>query len=119
MFTFIVLGEAIDRKSSIYNTLAASAFVMLCYNPFFLWDVGFQLSYAAVISIIAFARPIHGWIYVANKSLDFVWELVAVTLSAQILTLPIIFYYFHQFPNLFLITNIVIVPLSSLILFAE
>jgi competence protein ComEC len=119
MFTFIVIAEAINRKTSIYNTLAASAFVMLCYNPFFLWDVGFQLSYAAVISIIALAKPIHNWIHITNKSLDFVWELVAVTLSAQILTLPIIFYYFHQFPNLFLITNIVIVPLSSIILFAE
>jgi competence protein ComEC len=119
MFTFIVIAETINRKTSIYNTLAASAFVMLCYNPFFLWDVGFQLSYAAVISIIAFAKPIHSWIYITNKSLDFVWELVAVTLSAQILTLPIIFYYFHQFPNLFLLTNIVIVPLSSIILFAE
>lgn len=119
MFTFIVLAEAIGRKTSIYNTLAASAFVMLCYNPFFLWDVGFQLSYAAVISIVTFMKPIHNWFYVKNKTLNILWELVAVTLSAQILTIPIIFFYFHQFPNLFLITNFVVVPLSSIILFAE
>jgi competence protein ComEC len=119
MFTFIVLAETISRKSSIYNTLAASAFVMLCYNPFFLWDVGFQLSYAAVLSIIIFFKPFHSWFYIRNKSLNWFWELTAVTLAAQVLTTPIIFYHFHQFPLLFLITNFVVVPLSSFILFAE
>lgn len=119
MFSFIVLGETIDRKSSIYNTLAASAFVMLCINPYYLWDVGFQLSYAAVISIITFQWPIYNWFYVNNKILDFFWKLTSVTIAAQILTAPIIFYSFHQFPNLFLITNCIIVPLSSVILFAE
>ncbi len=119
MFTFIVLGETISRKTSIYNTLAASAFVMLCYNPFFLWDVGFQLSYAAVLSIVIFFKPVYNWFYVKNKLLDFTWELTAVTIAAQVLTTPIIFYHFHQFPLLFLITNFVVVPLSSIILFAE
>lgn len=119
MFSFIVLGETIDRKSSIYNTLAASAFIMLCINPYYLWDVGFQLSYAAVISIVTFAKPVYNWFYVKNKILDFFWKLTSVTIAAQILTIPIIFYAFHQFPNLFLITNCIIVPLSSVILFAE
>ncbi|HKG68564.1 MAG TPA: ComEC/Rec2 family competence protein, partial [Segetibacter sp.] len=119
MFSFIVLGETIDRKSSIYNTLAASAFVMLCFNPYYLWDVGFQLSYAAVISIITFAKPVYDWFYIKNRILDFFWELISVTIAAQILTIPIIFYSFHQFPNFFLITNCIIVPLSSIILFAE
>lgn len=119
MFTFIVLGETIDRKSSIYNTLAASAFVMLAYNPYFLWDIGFLLSYAAVVSIILFAKPVYNWFYSKNKLIDFFWKLTSVTIAAQILTVPIIFYAFHQFPNLFLITNSIIVPLSSVILFAE
>ncbi len=119
MFSFIILGETIDRKSSIYNTLAASAFVMLCYNPYFLWDAGFQLSYAAVVSIILFAKPVYNWFYSTNKLIDFFWKLTSVTIAAQILTVPIIFYSFHQFPNLFLITNCIIVPLSSVILFAE
>lgn len=119
MFSFIVLGETIDRKSSIYNTLAASAFVMLCFNPYYLWDVGFQLSYAAVISIIGFSKPVYNWFYVKNKILDFFWKLTSVTIAAQILTLPIILYSFHQFPNLFLITNCITVPLSTVILFAE
>jgi competence protein ComEC len=119
MFSFIILGQIINRKSSIYNTLAASAFVMLCINPYYLFDVGFQLSYAAVVSIIAFARPIHNWFYIKNKSLDFFWQLTSVTLAAQVLTTPVIFYTFHQFPSLFLLTNILIVPLSSVVLFAE
>ena len=119
MFSFIILGQTIDRKSSIYNTLAASAFVMLCVNPYFLWDVGFQLSYAAVVSIILFAKPVYNWFYSKNKLIDFFWKLTSVTIAAQILTVPIIFYSFHQFPNLFLITNSIIVPLSSVILFAE
>ncbi len=119
MFTFIVLAETISRKSSIYNTLAASAFVMLCYNPFFLWDVGFQLSYTAVLSIVVFFKPVHNWFFIRNKSLNWLWELTAVTIAAQVLTTPIIFYHFHQFPLLFLITNFVVVPLSSIILFAE
>lgn len=119
MFTFIAAGKALSRQSSIFNSLAGSAFVMLCYNPYFLWDVGFQLSYLAVVSIIVFQRPVYNWLYVKNKWLDKVWKLMAVSLAAQVLTFPICIYYFHQFPNLFLITNLVAVPLSGVILFAE
>lgn len=119
MFSFILLADNLQRKTSIYNTLAASALVMLLVNPFFLWDVGFQLSYAAVISIVTFMKPISNWFYFENKIIRTVWQLNAVTLSAQILTLPIMLYHFHQFPNLFLLTNFVAVPLSGIILYLE
>jgi competence protein ComEC len=119
MFTCIVLGDTFLRKASIYNTLAFSAFILLCYNPYWLWDVGFQLSYLAVLSIIIFMRPIYNWFYIKNKILDFVWKLNAVTLAAQILTLPISIYHFHQFPDYFLLTNFIAVPLSSIILLGE
>ena len=119
MFSFIAVGKNLSKQSSIYNSLAASAFVMLCYNPYFLWDVGFQLSYLAVISIIIFQKSIYNWLYIKNKWVNEVWKLMAISLSAQILTFPICIYYFHQFPNLFLITNIIAVPLSSVILFVE
>ena len=119
MFTFIVAGEVMSKRSNMYNTLAASAFCMLVYDPFMLWDVGFLLSYAAVISIITFQKPIYNWLYYKNKMLDTVWSLTSVTLSAQILTIPIVVFYFHQFPNLFLITNFVAVPLSGFILYGE
>ena len=119
MFTCIVSGEILGRKTSIYNTLALSAFFLLCYNPFWLWDVGFQLSYIAVLSIVIFMRPIYNLLYIKNKILDLIWKLNAVTLSAQILTTPLSLYHFHRFPNLFLFTNFIAVPLSSLILLGE
>lgn len=119
MFTCIVLGESLSKKTSIYNTLAFSAFILLCINPFWLWDVGFQLSYAAVLSIVIFMRPIYNWFYIKNKALDLIWKLNAVTLAAQVLTVPLSIYHFHQFPNYFLLTNFVAVPLSSIILLGE
>lgn len=119
MFTCIVLGESLSRKTSIYNTIAVSAFILLCMNPYWLWDVGFQLSYAAVLSIVIFMRPIYNWFYIKNKLLDFLWKLNAVTLAAQILTVPVSVYHFHQFPNLFILTNFLAVPLSSAILLGE
>ncbi|MDI9365589.1 MAG: ComEC/Rec2 family competence protein [Flavobacterium sp.] len=119
MFTFIVLGNAMQKRSNVYNTLALSAFVILLINPYSLWDVGFQLTYSAVLSIILFYKYILQWLYFKNKLLRWFWALNAVTLSAQILTVPIIVYHFHQLPTLFFITNLVAVPLSGLILYAE
>jgi competence protein ComEC len=119
MFTCIVLGDSFARKSSIYNTLALSALLLLCINPYWLWDVGFQLSYAAVLSIVIFMQPIYHWFYIKNKILDFIWKLNAVTIAAQILTVPIGIYHFHQFPLNFLFTNFLAVPLSSFILLDE
>ena len=119
MFTCIVLGETLSKKTSIFNTMAVSAFILLCINPYWLWDVGFQLSYAAVLSIIIFMRPVYNWFYIKNKLLDFVWKLNAVTIAAQILTVPLSIYHFHQFPNLFILTNFVAVPLSSAIVLGE
>jgi competence protein ComEC len=119
MFTGIVIAQSIKRKTFIYNSLAASAFIVLCINPFWLWDAGFQLSYTAVLSIVIFMRPIYNWMYCKNKSLDAIWKLNAVTLAAQILTTPVSMYHFHQFPNYFLFTNILAVPLSSCIVLGE
>ncbi len=119
MFTFIAIGKTVSKKSSIFNSMAASAFVMLCYNPYFLWDLGFQLSYLAVIGIIIFQATFYDWIYFKNKVANEVWKMMAISLAAQVFTFPICIYYFHQFPNYFLITNIIAVPLSSAILFME
>jgi competence protein ComEC len=119
MFTCIVAGETLSRKPNIYNSLALSAFLLLCYNPFWLWDAGFQLSYAAILGIVAFMEPVYRLITVRNKLLDQIWQLNAVTLSAQVLTIPICLYHFHQFPVYFLLSNFIAVPVSSLILLAE
>ncbi|HMU10610.1 MAG TPA: ComEC/Rec2 family competence protein [Ferruginibacter sp.] len=120
MFTFITLGKTVfNRPASVYSSLAASAFVMLCYDPYYLWDVGFQLSYLAVIGIVVFQKPIYNIFYIKNKFIDKTWQLMAVSLAAQLLTFPVCIYYFHQFPNLFLLTNLIAVPLSAVILYAE
>ena len=119
MFSCIAIGKNFFKQASIFNSLAASAFILLCYNPYYLWDVGFQLSYLAVIGIIIFQKPIYNTIYIKNKYVNEVWKLVAISIAAQLLTFPICIYYFHQCPNLFILTNIIAVPLSSLILYLE
>jgi competence protein ComEC len=119
MFSCIVLAEGLSRKTSIYNTLAFSAFILLCINPYWLWDVGFQLSYVAVLSIVIFMKPIYNLFFIKSKILDFIWKLNAVSLAAQLLTTPFSIYHFHQFPNFFLLTNFVAVPLSSVIVLGE
>lgn len=119
MFSFIIIGTSFNKRANIYNNLAASAFVILLFNPYSLWDVGFQLSYAAVLSIVLFQKNISHWIHFDNKLLYSIWQLNAVTIAAQILTLPVILFYFHQFPNFFLFTNLFAVPFSGLILYGE
>ncbi len=119
MFTCIAIGKSFDRRTSILNPLAASAFILLCINPYYLWDVGFQLSYLAVSGIVIFQKPIYHLVYIKNWGLNKIWQLISVTIAAQILTFPVCLYYFHQFPTLFLFTNILLVPLSSVILFVE
>jgi len=119
MFSFVVIGNSLSKSGSIYNSLSASAFLLLCYNPFWLWDAGFQLSYSAVLSIVIFFKPVYQCFYIQNKLLDLVWKTASVTISAQVLTTPISIYQFHQFPNYFLFTNLLAVPLSSLVLLGE
>jgi len=117
MFTFVAFATSFERKSQIYNTIFMSILAMLLYNPNFLYDVGFQLSYAAVLSIIFF-QPIINKLYTPNNKLTrFTWELFSVSLAAQLGTAPFTLYYFQQFPNYFLITNFIAIPLSSVIIY--
>lgn len=119
MFSFLAAAQTFRRNTNIYNTLAASAFLMLCYNPFVLWDIGFQLSYAAVLGIALVMKPLsNAWIF-ENKLLQHLWNMTSVTIAAQLLTLPISIYHFHQFPNLFFITNIIAVPMGTIVLIGE
>lgn len=119
MFSFVAAGVVLKRNASVINSLALSALLLLCWKPQWLWDVGFQLSYSAVLSIVLFFKHVYGWVYIKNKIADIIWKMTAVTISAQLLTVPLTLYYFHQFPLLLLITNLVAVPLSSGILIGE
>lgn len=119
MFSFVIAGTQLNRSAPLLNSLAAAACCMLCFNPQLLWDIGFQLSYAAVAGIHFFARPLTRLLYTPNRLLQQCGKMVAITLAAQILTLPLLLYYFHQFPYLFLLTNFIAIPLSGIILYGE
>ncbi|NML20349.1 ComEC family competence protein [Pseudoflavitalea sp. G-6-1-2] len=119
MFSCLAIGDSLVKQTSIYNSLAASAFLLLCYNPYWIWDAGFQLSYTAVLSIALFQQPIYQLRSFSSKWKDTIWKLTSTTLAAQILTFPVSLFLFHQFPVFFLITNLIAIPLSSIILLGE
>lgn len=119
MFSCMLLGKALSKRSTILQALTASAFLLLAWNPYLLWDVGFQLSYLALTGIILLQKPIGRLLFVKKKWLQKSWEMMAVTLAAQIGTFPICLFYFHQFPTYFFLANLIAVPLSTLILFLE
>ena len=118
MFSFIVIAEYFGRNNNIFNSLAASILVLILINPNIIFDVGFQLSYSAVIGIVLIHPKIYPLFEFDSKPLDYIWNLIAISLAAQLATLPFALFYFHQFPNLFLLTNIIVVPLSFWILTA-
>lgn len=116
MFSFVAIGDAFGRRSNIYNMLGASAFLLLLIDPLLMLDVGFQLSYLALLGIVLLQQPVTQLIYVRNKWLYKVWELTAVAIAAQLATGALSIYYFHQFPNYFLLANLLVIPLSFVIL---
>lgn len=118
MFSFFIIGSALNRPVSIYNSLAASAFLLLTINPFMLFEVGFQLSYIAVISIVYLQPKIEGLITVKNKILHWAWSLTSVSIAAQIGTGPVSLYYFHIFPNWFILANIIVIPAVTFIVYS-
>lgn len=117
MFSLITIGKSLNRQSHTYNTLAASAFLLLVMNPAILSDLGFQLSYLAVIGIVTFQPLIKNLYIPGNKAAKYVWELVCVSLAAQVAAVPISLFYFHQFPNYFLIANLIAIPLSGVLIY--
>ena len=116
MISFILVGNMLRRKGNLINSLAASAFVLILADPANLMNVGFQLSYSAVLGIALFQEPISKMIYFKNRFLSWTWDSISVTLAAQLMTLPLILYYFHQFPLYFIPANLILIPLSFVIL---
>lgn len=115
MITFVIVGELIQRKGFIINSIAASAFVLLCVNPNNLFEIGFLLSYSAVIGIVLLQKPIYNLLYVKNKLLDKAWEMTAVALAAQIATIPFTLFYFNQFTTYFWLSNLFMTPISFVV----
>lgn len=116
MFSFLAVGLALQRTTNVYNTLSASALVLLASNPNLLLHVGFQLSYLAVLGIVYFQPRIYSLWHIENRIGDYLWQLSAVSLAAQLGTLPISLYYFHQFPLYFVLSGLIVVPAAGLIL---
>ncbi len=117
MFSFIIFGELLTRKVNTYNTLTGSALLLLLMWPYLITDVGFQLSYIAVFGIVWLYRPICNLITPSNRFIRLVWQTSAISIAATIVTFPLTIFYFKQFPNLFLITNLIAVPLSTIIIY--
>ena len=116
MFSFVAIGLYLRRSVNIYHTLLVSALLILLFQPSFLFDVGFQLSYLALFFIV-WLQPLLIAIWTPkNKILTYFWEIITVSFAAQIGTFPLSIYYFHQFPGLFIVTNIIILPMLSIIL---
>jgi len=115
MFSLLLAGKSFNRQINSYNILAGSALLILIIAPSVLFQVGFQLSYLAVLGIILFQSKISGLFEFENTILDRIWQLTAVGIAAQLATLPLCLYYFHQFPVYFWLTNILVIPLTWLI----
>ena len=116
MFSFVAIGMYLKRSTNIYHTLLVSALLILLFQPSFLFDVGFQLSYVALFFIL-WLQPLLTQLWKPkNKIINYFWEILTVSFAAQIGTLPLSIYYFHQFPGLFFVTNLVVIPFLSLIM---
>jgi len=116
MFSFVAIGRHLRRETESLHAVTVSALVILIVAPDFMFDVGFQLSYAAVISILLFEPHFRNFVRVKNPVLKYFRDIVTVSLAAQLGTLPFSLFYFHQFPGLFLATNLIVIPMLSLIM---
>ncbi len=119
MFSFIAIGMNIRRKSSVYHSLAVSAFILLLINPKLLFQVGFQLSYTAVFFIVLLQPVLYRLWNVDHPIFKFFWRIASVTIAAQIGVAPLSLFYFHQFPGLFLAGNLLLLPMLPLIIGAS
>ncbi|TXE09231.1 ComEC family competence protein [Gelidibacter salicanalis] len=116
MFSVVAIGMNLKRPANIYNTLVISMFFLLLFKPMFLFDVGFQMSYLAVLAIVSIQPWLAKLWQPESRSLKKIWQILSVTLAAQIGVVPISLFYFHQFPGLFFLSNLVIIPFLGLIL---
>lgn len=118
MATFLGLGSLTNRKANAVNMLAASSFFLLVINPNYLFDIGFQFSYLAVLSIVVFYPYIFKWFFFPSRILRALWEITALGLSAQILVTPLSLLYFHRFGTYFWLTGLLAIPVSTVALYA-
>ena len=116
MFSFVAVGQHLRRSVNVYHSLLVSVLLILLWKPSFLFDVGFQLSYLALFFILWLQPLIADFWQPKNKIIRYIWDILTVSLAAQLGTLPLSIYYFHQFPGLFFVTNVLVLPLLGIIM---
>lgn len=116
MFSLLSLARLFSKEVNSTNVLFFTAFVMLLIEPNLIFNLGFQLSYLAMLGIFTLYEPIYKLLFIQNKPLNWLWKGTVVGVSAQLLTVPLTLYYFHQFPNYFALTNIGIMVLAGTVL---
>jgi len=118
MLTFIVIGQTLDRSTNTYNTLGASMLALFVFfSPHLILQAGFQLSYLAVGGILFLYKFIENKLYFKSWLGKQIWSILSVSIAAQVATFPLSLYYFHQFPNYFLPSNLVVIPISTAVIF--
>ena len=116
MFSFVAIGMYLRRSTNIFHTLLVSMLLILLVQPSFLFDVGFQLSYVALFFIL-WLQPLLSQLWTPKNLISkYFWDILTVSFAAQIGAFPLSIYYFHQFPGLFFVTNLVIIPFLSVIM---
>ncbi len=118
MLSIVCLGNMLHKKGITYNTLAAAAFCILIFEPSYLLDASFQMSFLSVWGILFFQPKFNALYSPANKVAKYVWNLFTVSISAQLAVFPLVLYYFGTFPTYFFLTNLLVAPLTGLIIYA-
>lgn len=116
MLSLIVLGKTIYKQGNSYNTLLLSAFILLLTNPYLILDIGFLLSYLAVFGIMYLYPILYRRYVIENKIIRWLWSLTLMSVCATVFTLPVSLYFFHQFPMWFVLANLVVIPVSTLLM---
>ncbi|MDP2888578.1 MAG: ComEC/Rec2 family competence protein, partial [Bacteroidota bacterium] len=116
MFTFVIIGSILRRPVNIYNSLSASALVLILLDTNVLFDIGFQLSYLSVFGIVLLQPPMAELIQLKNKILKWLWTMFTVSIAAQLITFPLSILYFNQFPNLFWLSNYFVIPGTTILI---
>ena len=116
MFSFVAIGRHLGRGVNVYNTILVSALLILMFKPSFLFDVGFQLSYISLFFIVWLQPMLSELLVPKNKIIGFFWDIFTVSVAAQVGAMGLSIYYFNQFPGLFFITNLVILPAMGIVL---
>jgi len=117
MISLVLIGKALNRHAHTYNIIAVSAFIILVINPFWLLNVGFQLSFAAVLGIVFLQQYLLPLYVPTNYFFKQIWNIIIISICAQIATFPLSLYYFNQFPNYFLLSNLIIIPLTTMVIY--